>query len=145
MYVYSFMQELHTVLSLDVFPVKILSRISIRQSRPAKMSSQGRRFNLHLERNFDTEISGLPDGIFSNQKVNFGSFWQASERNILTSLWPFGILCGHLLYFIAVWYILDKLLYLFPNFGILYQEKIWQPSMECFCEFWDCPIHMVMR
>jgi hypothetical protein len=35
-------------------------------------------------------------------------------------LQPLGTLYGHLLYFVAVRYI-------FPRFGMLLQEKIWQP------------------
>jgi hypothetical protein len=34
--------------------------------------------------------------------------------------WPFGKVCDHLVYFMAIWYI-------FHSFGILHQEKIWQP------------------
>jgi hypothetical protein len=35
---------------------------------------------------------------------------------IMYSLWPFGIFCEHLVYFVVIWYI-------FPRVGILYQEK----------------------
>jgi hypothetical protein len=43
-------------------------------------------------------------------------------------LWPFGIFCGHLEYFMAIWYIyFVAILVSFSRFGMLYQEKIWQP------------------
>jgi hypothetical protein len=44
-----------------------------------------------------------------------------------------GIFYGHLEYFTAIWYILWPfgnvvvIWYIFPLFGILCQEKIWQP------------------
>jgi hypothetical protein len=69
----------------------------------------------------------LPDGIFLNQNKKFGKIMEGLEME------KFGILSGqfgsyyfHLLYFkavgnlVAVWY-------LFPRFGILCQEQIWQP------------------
>jgi hypothetical protein len=39
-------------------------------------------------------------------------------------LWSFAIFYGHLvLLYVVIWYI-------FPRFGILCQEKIWQPCSE---------------
>jgi hypothetical protein len=35
-------------------------------------------------------------------------------------LWPFGIFCGNLVYFVVIWYI-------FTRFGILEQEKSGNP------------------
>jgi hypothetical protein len=49
-------------------------------------------------------------------------------------LWPFGVFCGHLVYFMAIWYILGPfgLLYgylvYFSRFGILYKEKSGNPG-----------------
>jgi hypothetical protein len=40
-------------------------------------------------------------------------------------LWPFGVFCGHLEYFMVTWHIL-------PRFGILYQEKSGNPAADCF-------------
>jgi hypothetical protein len=74
---------------------------------------------------------GLPDGLFSNQKsqiwVNFGGSlngkcWYIFDHleyflTIWYNLWPFGIVCGHLLYF--------------SQFGMFGPRKIWQP--------WDGP------
>jgi hypothetical protein len=52
-------------------------------------------------------------------------------------LWPFGIFCGHVVYFVAIWYILwpfgifcGHLVY-FSRFGMLYQEKSGSPALVC--------------
>jgi hypothetical protein len=42
---------------------------------------------------------------------------------IWSILRPFGIFCGHLVYFIVIWYI-------FPRFGMLYQEKSGNPAFK---------------
>jgi hypothetical protein len=72
--------------------------------------------------------SGLPDGLFSNPNSQFGSILEgveiynlcifydhlvyfAANGNILR---PFGLFCGHLVYF--------------PRFGILYHEKSGNPE-----------------
>jgi hypothetical protein len=67
--------------------------------------------------------SGLPDGIFSNKNPNLGTFWRVLQRKILEcfiNIWsisrPFDICYSYLFYFVVIWYI-------FPRFGILYQEK----------------------
>jgi hypothetical protein len=71
--------------------------------------------------------AGLPDGLLSNQKSQFGKFCRglAMEnlgifydhlvyfKAIANILWPFGIFCGNLVYF--------------PRFGILDQEKSGNP------------------
>jgi hypothetical protein len=68
-------------------------------------------------------ISGLPDGLFSNQKsqiwVNFGGplLVCCCFRTVCFILWPFGIIyCGHLLYF--------------SRFGMFGPRKIWQPCSQ---------------
>jgi hypothetical protein len=48
-------------------------------------------------------------GIFNDHLVNFPAIWQ--------SLWTFGIF--------------SIVLVLFTRFGMLYQEKIWQPCLKC--------------
>jgi disulfide bond formation protein DsbB len=45
---------------------------------------------------------------------------------ILSIFQLFGIINGHLLYFVAIWYI-------FPSFGMLCQEKSGNPGFEPFC------------
>jgi hypothetical protein len=58
---------------------------------------------------FFTKSSGHPD--------NFG---------VENLLWPFGILCGHLLYSVAVWYISSHLVIFLPCW-YLASRKFWQP------------------
>jgi hypothetical protein len=41
--------------------------------------------------------------------------------DIWSILLPFGILYGHLVYFVVIWYA-------FPRFGMLYQEKSGNPA-----------------
>jgi hypothetical protein len=76
-------------------------------------------------------ISGLLDGLFSNQKSKFGYnlvglgmekvgiFYDHLEyfTAIWHISWPFGIVCGHLVYF--------------SRFGMLRPRKIWQPWSIC--------------
>jgi hypothetical protein len=70
---------------------------------------------------------GLPDGLFSQQKSQFGYileglemkhvgvFYDTSEyfMAIWYILWPFGIVCGHLVYFSRI--------------GMFRPREIWQP------------------
>jgi hypothetical protein len=66
--------------------------------------------------------------IFQTKNPNLGKFWRAFEWKMLVyfttiwnilqpfsihNLWPFGIVCGHLVFF--------------PRFGMLGSRKIWQP------------------
>jgi hypothetical protein len=74
-------------------------------------------FNLpygFLSKKIFSRAPGLPDGIFSYQKlsiwVNFGVPWNGKCCCIL---WPFGtsygkfcVFYGHLVYFVVIWYIL---------------------------------------
>jgi hypothetical protein len=71
---------------------------------------------------------GLPDGLFSNQKYQFGLIFKVLRMKnvcifydhlecftaIWYNLWPFGIVCGHLVYS--------------PHFGMF--GKIWQPCEQ---------------
>jgi hypothetical protein len=76
-------------------------------------------------------LTGLPDGIFSDQKSQFGKFWRALQWkmyvlyfmdiwltlrtfNNIHVLHPLGIFCGYLVYF--------------PRVGKLYQEKSGNPD-----------------
>jgi hypothetical protein len=72
----------------------------------------------------------LPDGLFSNQKSQFvlnlegleaeyvGIFYDHLEH--FTAIWhnlrPFGIVCGHLVYFF--------------RFGMFLPRKIWRPCVR---------------
>jgi hypothetical protein len=70
--------------------------------------------------------TGLPDGIFSNQKPH--KFWCVLQWKMLVYLMDirpilqaFDMFYGHLVYFVVIWYI-------FPRFGMLYQEKSGNPA-----------------
>jgi hypothetical protein len=70
---------------------------------------------------------GLPDGIFSNQKSQFGYKLEGLAME------DFGIFYGHFVYFKAIGYILwlfsifyGYLLYFSP-FWYVVPRKIWQP------------------
>jgi hypothetical protein len=72
-------------------------------------------------------IPGLPDGIFSNQKYQFGKFWRVLQWKMLLNfmaIWyillPFGIVCD--LFGIFYEY------FIFSRFGMLYQEKSGNPG-----------------
>jgi hypothetical protein len=62
--------------------------------------------------------SGLPDGIFFNQKsqYRYTYFEEPWNGKCPYILWPFGSFYGHLVYFMVIWYI-------FHRFGVLYKEK----------------------
>jgi hypothetical protein len=42
----------------------------------------------------------------------------------------FGIVCGHLAKFVAIWYILWLISHVFSRFGTLYQEKSGNPAPD---------------
>jgi hypothetical protein len=58
------------------------------------------------------------------------NFWKAFEWKVLYLSWPFGILCGHLLDFKAICYILWTSVALSP-FWYIVPRKIWQPCDQC--------------
>jgi hypothetical protein len=67
--------------------------------------------------------SGLSDGIFSNQKSQFGSILEGltiEDEIYFMGIWsisrPFGMFNGHLVYFVVIWYN-------FSRFGVFCQEK----------------------
>jgi hypothetical protein len=63
------------------------------------------------------EGPGLPDGIFSNQKSQFGSIWEGLAIEDVGIFYGHLVqyIRGHLVYFMAIWYI-------FFRFGMLHQE-----------------------
>jgi hypothetical protein len=73
--------------------------------------------------------SGLPDGLFSNQKNKFGLIFALEDVGIFYGnlcfnvfcyvLWKFGIVRWNLVYF--------------SRFGILYQEKSGNPALGMYC------------
>jgi hypothetical protein len=86
----------------------------------------------------------LPDGLFVKTKipirVKFGGPWDWKGWYILyVVIWNMYVYCGHMVCIrislsfgnlVAIWYI-------FPGFGVLCQEKIWQP-----CDIWTCRSRM---
>jgi hypothetical protein len=87
------------------------------------------KINIRTMRHTSLLISGLPDGLFSNQPHQF--------LYILEALWieNFGIFYDHLIYFVAICFILWQFgiccghsLY-YPHFGILYHEKSGNPGL----------------
>jgi hypothetical protein len=74
-------------------------------------------------------IPGLPDGIFSNQISQLGSILEGLvmedvgiSNGYLVFLRLLDIFYEHLLYFLVIWYI-------YPRFGMLYQEKSGNPGL----------------
>jgi hypothetical protein len=70
---------------------------------------------------------------FHTKNRNLGIFWRPLElkmfihfRVIGNILRLFDIFCGHLVYFVAIWYI-------FPCFGMFYQEKSGNPDVKPEC------------
>jgi hypothetical protein len=65
---------------------------------------------------------GLPDGLFSNQKSQFRSILEdpAMEDVGMYIIWPFGLFCGHLVYFAAIWVSFKAIWYKFSRFGIFF-------------------------
>jgi hypothetical protein len=59
--------------------------------------------------------SGLPDGIFPNQKSHFGYILEdlaMEDVGAFMAIWsimlPFGICYGYLVYFLPFWYVVPK-------------------------------------
>jgi hypothetical protein len=79
---------------------------------------------IYFGRGFRT---GLPDGLFSYQKTQFGYILEGLGMETV------GIFYEHLEYFSAIWYIFlqfgiacGRLVY-FSRFGMFGPRKIWQP------------------
>jgi hypothetical protein len=65
----------------------------------------------------------LPDGIFSNQKSLFGYLPEGLAMEVIVR--PFGLFYGHLVYFVAIWYVFWLFGIFFP-FWYVAPRKIWQ-------------------
>jgi hypothetical protein len=69
---------------------------------------------------------------FQTKNCNFGKFWRSLKWKMMVyvcSLCPFGIYYVYLVYFMVIWCFV-VILYIFPRFGILCQEKSWQPCTQ---------------
>jgi hypothetical protein len=67
---------------------------------------------------------------FQTKNSNLGKFWRVLQWKKLVSfmsiwsiLMPFGTFCGHMLYFVIIWYI-------FSRFGMMYKEKSGNPAAD---------------
>jgi hypothetical protein len=90
--------------------------------------------------------AGLPDGLFSNSKSQFGLFLEGlrlENVDIIMSIWnillSFGIFYDHLVHFVFIWYILCSFgTFCVPLgstfFPVWYHvpSKIWQPWWRTF-------------
>jgi hypothetical protein len=61
---------------------------------------------------------GCQMAYFRTQDPNLGKFWRVSQEKMLvyfvavwSILWPFGLFCGHFIYFMVLWYIFHVLVY----------------------------------
>jgi hypothetical protein len=85
----------------------------------------------------------LPDGLFSNQKSQFGENFSVPQfGKCLYILWPFGIFYGYLGYFVTIWNILCSVGTVFSCFGVLHQEKSGNPVYR-HCSFLEGTIFVL--
>jgi hypothetical protein len=63
-----------------------------------------------------------PFGIFCGHLVYFMAIWYI--------LWPFGIFYGHLVYFMAIWYILWTFGIFCGNLGYFFREVFNVPKLQ---------------
>jgi hypothetical protein len=72
---------------------------------------------------------GLPDGIciFKPKIPIWLNLGVSCNGKCLYIVCPFGQFSGHLVYFMALWYIYGHLVY-FPRFGILWHDKSGNPD-----------------
>jgi hypothetical protein len=85
-------------------------------------------------------VTGLPDGIFSKPKSRFGQILEGLELENVGIFYghiirPFVLFHGHLVYFMAIWYILWPLVNLvaicmvyFPPFWHIVSKKSVSPG-----------------
>jgi hypothetical protein len=89
-------------------------------------------FQLDLYSSGCSQNQGCQMAYFQTKCTNLGTFWKDLQwmmvvyfMAILSILWPFGIFCGHLVYFMVIWNI-------FSQFGMLYQEKSGNPAQNSY-------------
>jgi hypothetical protein len=50
-------------------------------------------------------MQGCQMAHFQNKNPNLGKFWRVLQWKMLVYfVWPYGILCGHLVKFMVIWY-----------------------------------------
>jgi hypothetical protein len=89
---------------------------------PRDLIVRGKTFHLGIDSKRKPQLTnGLPDGIFSYQKSQFGYILEGHAMEDV------GIFYGHLVHLTAIWNILwtfnGYLVYIFTVFGMLGQEK----------------------
>jgi hypothetical protein len=82
---------------------------------------------------------------FQTKNPNLGKFWRVLEWKILVyfrTIWSIlrqlEIFYGRLVYFVVAWYI-------FPRFGILYQEKSGNPDPKYICIGGGCYMYVYTK
>jgi hypothetical protein len=78
--------------------------------------------------NFNKSPAGLPDGLFSNQKYQFGLILEGLRMENVDIY--IGIFYGHLGYFMTIWYIYCSFSTFYSGFGIMYPEKSGNPGLK---------------
>jgi hypothetical protein len=73
-------------------------------------------------------LPGLPDVYFQTKIATWVHFGGSCNGRCWCTLWIFGLLYGHLIYFMAIWYILWSF-GIFPPFWYIVPREIWQPCV----------------
>jgi hypothetical protein len=84
------------------------------------------------------EQQGCQMVCFQTKNIYSGNFWRALRCNMLVYFWTFGLFYGHLIYFVAIRYILCKFGKNFSRFGTLCQEKSGNPGEQDYFPFFRC-------
>jgi hypothetical protein len=103
------------------------------RSELVKFESEARKVSIFSRRKFSPKLfstsAGMPDGIFSNQKFQFGLIlqglsmeWKVYFMAIWSILRPCSIFCGHFIYFMVIFF----------RFGMLCQDKSGNPARRPF-------------
>jgi hypothetical protein len=66
---------------------------------------------------------------FQCKNVNLGKFWKVLLSNVGKFLWAFRLFYRHLVYLMAIWYILKSFWYIGHSFGKLNQDKSGNPAL----------------
>jgi hypothetical protein len=91
-----------------------------------------RKKNNRIALSLPCHMQGCQMVYFQTKNPNLGTFLRAFEwKMFFTILWPFGMFCGHLVYFMAVWHSLWSFGIFSPILVFLDQEKSGNP-----CHMW---------
>jgi hypothetical protein len=85
------------------------------------------KFPQHWHRN-----QGYQMAYFQTKNPKLGKLWRVLQYKMLVYFIPFGLLYGHLVYFVAVWYVIWLFAIYFSRFGFLYGYLIYIfPILVC--------------